>query len=314
MISTAFGTYNGDSWEEHCQTLLKMKYEAEGYQEMTAHTQGDLGIEGFTRSGIVFQCYCPDDDDDLSLLYSNQRDKITKDLNKLKKYKKQLLIFFQGVKIKKWIFITPKVMNKDLIAHCHKKAKEYREYVDMKDLLDDSFDVFVHDEEYYRKEIIQAKKILQKKINIDVSAPKPQDIIDWKQCRTTAIEVLDRKISKLFEDTDEPIKSQKINKYIDIQIRNYIKGQEILNIMEQTYGSAYEKQIKIKGSIANHLEEELLLTTLEPAELLSSTIEDYKSALNGEEFHNIFEYSVYQDLSREAIASWLIECPLDFGG
>lgn len=314
MLKTPFGTYNGDSWEEHCQTILKMKYENEGYQEMTAHTHGDLGIEGFTRTGIVFQCYCPDEEYDSTKLYNHQRDKITKDLNKLKKYKKQLLKFFQGVKIKKWIFLTPKIKNKELIAHCHEKAVEYRNDTTIKDLLDDSFDVLAHDEQFYGKEIIRAKKILNEKINIDVSVPNEEEIINWKQCQTSSIAILDRKIGNLFDHLDETTKNKRINKYIDLQVRNYIKGQEILNHMQQAYSSAYEKQVKIKSSIASHLEAEVLLTDLTPKELLDDTLEKYKSALIGEDFHDIFEFSVYNDLCHEAIASWLIDCPLDFGG
>ncbi|MCM3115706.1 hypothetical protein M3610_10440 [Neobacillus sp. MER 74] len=314
MLKTPFGTYNGDSWEEHCQTLLKMKYETDGYQEMTAHTNGDLGIEGFTRSGIVFQCYCPDDEYDSAKLYTHQRDKVTTDLQKLKKYKPQLLKFFQEVKIKKWIFLTPKITNKALISHCHEKAVEYRNDEAMKDLLDDEFDVLAHDELFYGKEIIQAKRILNEKINIEVPVPDEEEIINWKQCQTSSIAILDRKIGNLFNHLDQVIKEKKTNKYIDLQVRNYIKGQEILNYMKQTYSSAYEKQVRIKSSIASHLEEEVLLTDLAPKELLDETMDKYRAALTGERFHDIFEFSVYNDLCHEAIASWLIDCPLDFGG
>ncbi|TCI51974.1 hypothetical protein EVJ24_12655 [Exiguobacterium sp. SH1S21] len=314
MISTPFGTYNGDSWEEHCQAFLKLRYEVNGYQEMTAHTNGDLGIEGFTRDGVVFQCYCPDEEYDSTKLFIHQRNKVTGDLKKLNKYKTQLLKFFQGVKIKKWIFLTPKITNKELIRHCHEKATEYRNDLTMKDLLDDSFDVLAHDEAFYGIEIIQAKQILKKKININVSFPDEKEIINWKQCQTSSIHALDRKIGYLFNNLDSVTKAQKTNKYIDLQIRNYIKGQEILNHMKQTYSSSYEKQVKIKSSIATHLEEEVLLTDLSPKQLLDNTLEKYKEALVGENFHDIFEYSVYNDLCREAIASWLIDCPLDFGG
>jgi hypothetical protein len=31
---------------------------------MPAHTKGDLGIEGFIRTGVVFQCYCSDEEFD----------------------------------------------------------------------------------------------------------------------------------------------------------------------------------------------------------------------------------------------------------
>ncbi|MDR6124057.1 hypothetical protein QFZ87_003654 [Bacillus sp. SLBN-46] len=314
MLKTPFGTYNGDSWEEHCQTFLKMKYGADGYQEMTAHTNGDLGIEGFTRSGIVFQCYCPDEEYESGKLYNHQRAKVTNDLQKLKKYKPQLLKFLQGVKIKKWIFLTPKITNKELISHCHEKAVEYRNDTTMKDLLDEEFDVLAHDEHFYGKEIIQVKQILNEKINIDVPVPDEEEIINWKKCQTASIAILDRKIGALFEHLDNVVKEKRTNKYIDLQVRNYIKGQEILNYMKQTYSAAYEKQVRIKSSIASHLEEVVLLTDLTPKELLDETMEKYRAALMGESFHDIFEFSVYNDLCHEAIASWLIDCPLDFGG
>ena len=59
MYKTLYGDFNGALWEDFCQLCFKLKYDAEGYQEMPAW-QGDYGIEGFTRTGIVFQCYCPD--------------------------------------------------------------------------------------------------------------------------------------------------------------------------------------------------------------------------------------------------------------
>jgi len=89
MIKTLYGNFDGDSWEGFCQQCLKLKYETDGYQEMPAW-QGDLGIEGFTRSGIMFQCYCPDEDYDPDLLYEKQRDKITADLKKLLTYQTQM--------------------------------------------------------------------------------------------------------------------------------------------------------------------------------------------------------------------------------
>ena len=82
MLVTAHGTFDGDSWEKFCQVCFKLKYEVDGYQEIPAW-QGDFGIEGFTRTGTLFQCYCPDEDYSGDELYEKQRDKITEDLNKL---------------------------------------------------------------------------------------------------------------------------------------------------------------------------------------------------------------------------------------
>lgn len=49
MIQAKYGNFDGNSWEEFCQICLKIKFESEGYQELPAW-QGDMGIEGFTRS------------------------------------------------------------------------------------------------------------------------------------------------------------------------------------------------------------------------------------------------------------------------
>ena len=60
MFKTKYGPFNGDSWEDLCQQIFKNKFESEGYQEMKA-SPGDFGVEGFTKkTGVAFQCYCPD--------------------------------------------------------------------------------------------------------------------------------------------------------------------------------------------------------------------------------------------------------------
>lgn len=116
MFSTKNGrSFNGDSWENFCQLCFKTKYVSEGYQAMPADVRGDLGIEGFTRTGKVFQCYCPDTNTSHIKLYEDQRDKITTDLNKLSKNKNVLPNYLGETIIKEWIFVTPEYSNKDLV-------------------------------------------------------------------------------------------------------------------------------------------------------------------------------------------------------
>lgn len=55
------GDLAGTTRKEFGQVCFKIKYEADEYQEIQAW-QGDLRIEGFTRNGILFQCYCPDEE------------------------------------------------------------------------------------------------------------------------------------------------------------------------------------------------------------------------------------------------------------
>jgi hypothetical protein len=61
---------DGNAWEEYCHHLLRIRHT--DYQKVPAKYGGDLGIEGFTFSGLVFQCYCCDDDPSGRDLYEKQ--------------------------------------------------------------------------------------------------------------------------------------------------------------------------------------------------------------------------------------------------
>ncbi len=164
MYKTPYGNFNGDSWEDFCQLCFKLKYESDGYQEMPAW-QGDLGIEGFTRSGIFFQCYCPDAEYNPDKLYEVQRDKITTDLGKLITYEKELKAYLKTIKVTKWIFVTPEYKKKDLVKHCQDKAEEYRRITST--ILAPDFDVLVHDIEFYSEQIPIFLNFRERKLDID---------------------------------------------------------------------------------------------------------------------------------------------------
>lgn len=310
MIKTRFGQYNGDSWEEVCQLFLKKKYESEGYQEMIAHTQGDLGIEGFTRTGIVFQCYCPDEEYESKKLYEAQRDKITTDLGKLSKNKKELLKYIGKIKIKKWIFLTPINRDKQLISHCQKKASEYKCKTDMKEILDDEFDILVQDEGFFVEEMLYVKTILNQKIDINIEMPSADEIINWKKCEAASVQVLFRKITKLFKGSTnvEAI----TNKYVDIIIRNLIKGQNVMDELRDNHPILLEKLVRIKSGIETHIEQELLLSDLQPKEFNKAIQTNYKYALESEALGKIISFALQEDIIKEAEADWLVRCPLDF--
>ncbi|MEK4192836.1 hypothetical protein NYE59_07170 [Paenibacillus sp. FSL L8-0323] len=310
MIKTRFGQYNGDSWEETCQLFLKKKYHSQDYQEMVAHSQGDLGIEGFTRTGLVFQCYCPDEEYESKKLYELQRDKITTDLGKLSKNKKELIKYFGDVKIKKWIFLTPIYRNKELISHCQQKAIEFKKNYEMKDLLDDEFDVLVQDEGFFVEEMLYVKAVLEEKIDINVATPTVEEVIDWKQCEAESVQILFRKISKLFHGNSNA--EVYTNKYVDIIIRNFIKGQNVFDELRDNHPALLEKLVRIKSGIESHIEQELLLTTLQPKEFIQGVQSKYKSALESEAFGRMISYVLQEDVVKEAEADWLVRCPLDF--
>lgn len=193
MIRTEIGDFDGDSWEELCQICFQLKYENEGYQEITAHSNGDLGIEGYTRTGKVFQCYCPDAEYNANNLYEKQRDKINKDLNKLIKNKEELKKYLGNSKIKKWYFITPYYLKKDIVKYCVLKAEQMRKL--KLDILDPEFDVLINGYNFIARELPEAMKIRNIKINVNLEKDiSKEDIKKFKESKTTGINNLLKKV------------------------------------------------------------------------------------------------------------------------
>ena len=155
MISIRYGSFDGNSWEELMQLVFKAKYGNEQYQEMKA-SPGDFGIEGFTKStGLSFQCYCPDTKYTQRELYEKQRDKITKDLGKLKKYEEELKKRLGNTKLKEWVFVIPEAPHNDLLAHAQTKQEEVISW--KLSIIDSNFKVLIKDADFFSREIYDAQ-------------------------------------------------------------------------------------------------------------------------------------------------------------
>jgi len=150
MIQTKYGPFDGDSWESLCQLVFKSKYKDNQYQEMVA-SPGDFGIEGFTKlDGIAFQCYCPDNHYTQQELYQKQRDKITKDLGKLRTYEAEIARRLGTTTLKEWIFVTPQISDNNLLKHAQTKQEEV---VGWGLIIHSDFKVIVQDADFFAKEI-----------------------------------------------------------------------------------------------------------------------------------------------------------------
>ena len=80
ILNLIEGNMNGNAWEDLCVRCYRMKYQEQHYVAIPAVHKGDAGIEGYTKSGIVHQCYCPERSYSDNELYDHQRDKLSADI------------------------------------------------------------------------------------------------------------------------------------------------------------------------------------------------------------------------------------------
>jgi hypothetical protein len=307
MYKTQHGNFNGDTWEEFCQICFKRKYEAEGYQEMPAW-QGDLGIEGFTRTGVLFQCYCPDEEYAPDELYEKQRDKITTDLKKLITNEKDLISYLKTIKVKQWIFVTPGYKKKDIVRHCQEKAAEYKNL--NLSILADDFDVLIYDIDFFALEIPLVLDYKKRKIEINLTTEKTDtEVADWQTKEIPLVENAIRKHGQRLSLTATN-RDLKINKLTQNSIKHFLNGNITIKIMQEKFPLDYEKFIRVISLFETKVTEMCILNTADNNTLYKEIENNLNTKLR--EAFSYIDQVTLDRLSEQVLAEWILRCPINF--
>lgn len=293
--------WEGKEWESHIQLLLKRHYGTD-YQDVSDEDGGDYGMEGFSLNGCVYQCYAAKEPVTTEELYDKQLSKITRDINKFKKNKQDLINIFGDLKIKRWILVVPRYKSARLLKHTEKKSQEVLKaklpYVD------DDFKVLIITDDHFKVEQLELKNTTLK---IPLKEISNVEIELWKKETENSfqLENLVKKVDKI-----KLLTSEKKNAFINITIKYFIKGQTLLSQFHDLYPDLYEQVVTFKSFKEDFIQFGLLTNNVEGLKLFQDTFHQYKNDLEKElEGVSINSLSV---LSYEAVSDWLMRCPLDF--
>jgi len=302
MIQTKYGTFNGDTWEDLCQLIFKLKYGEQNYQEMPA-SPGDFGIEGFIRNtGVAFQCYCPDNHYTQEELYIKQRDKITKDLGKLKKYESEIANRLGNTKIKEWIFLTPFISDNKLLKHTQEKQSEV--FIWGLKIIDNDFKVILKDIDFYAQEIHSIQTIKGKKITFLTQYESNKQTEDYSEYEKNIIRKNEKRCT--FDGHLNKEKHENLNK---ITSKKWTDGDNFLKKIEKDASDIYYQIIRVISQYENEVEE-LCITWQGEAEDLVSRIKNELRMRIGEAIPSLGEAERYA-IADQTTSKWLALCPLD---
>ena len=308
MFKTPIGEFDGDRWEAFCQTCFTLKFESEGYQRMPARYNGDLGIEGFTtRTGKVFQCYCPDEETTPKDLYERQRDKVTNDLQKIEANKTQLEGYLNGTKIKEWILLTPRVDNKALIKHCRSKVTEYK--AKNLDHLDPDFEVFVQEIDYLSEHFQVALGMINQKIAIIPDGQVSDvEITQWKGKTVDLVDNAVRKYESIVPES--PNKNTRVNAMTDRAVKRFLNGNLVIATWKEKFPHRYENFEDIIGRFEDEVEDRCATHSGDNNELFKEIKRDLNTKLTSE-FDDLSVNTV-DTLCDLIVSRWILNCPLNF--
>jgi len=304
MFSTKFGTFNGDTWENLCQLVLKRKHQNEGYQEMPA-SPGDYGIEGYTvTTGWAFQCYCPDKHYERAELYEKQRDKITEDLKKLELYQAEIQARLGTTTITRWIFITPEIDRNALLKHAKIKEAQVKSWG--LPFISEDFTVLLHDGDHYLVEINDVRVASGEALVFDDATPVlaelngSQEEYEKNVVRKTEIRL-----------ADKPSPASQVTQLSQRTIENFLESDGFFRRISSTSPTTYIRLIRLINEYELEVVE-LSATWVATAQELTDKVREGLERLVVKELSPEFDQTNAKKVARFMTARWLAVCELDY--
>ena len=304
MIQTEVGPMDGNTWENLIQSIYKNRYRGGTYQKMIA-SPGDWGIEGVVlEEGIVIQCYCPDKQYSAAELYEKQRQKVTKDLQKLIDYKTQIKERLGNYKVNQWILITPIVPKNDLMAHCRRKQKYIKEQ--NLSFISEDFIVLYHEIDDYIQEIRDIQAINGEKLCFTSSAKNK--IAEPTTCTEYDVNIRDKNKARSY--TNNKYKQDDHDWLIKNTTEHYLNGYEILRNIYNQSPELYYRLTKLLNNFEGDVEETSRFWQDSPQNLIDTLKSKLLSRFNKDSYISKVEHEDLEIIAKHMIARWIAECPM----
>lgn len=315
ILSYIDGYLNGNAWEELCVKCYRMRYQNEHYTPISAAQGGDGGIEGYTQSGVVNQCYCPEKDYSDQKCYEHMRDKMTKDIKKLLDPKYQQRLCEWGVpQIREWQFAIPKQEDSRLVKHAEDKRKEVlaAKAKSPKDYpcIHDEFKIIIKCADDFASEICKIVLAPHRDYLLNLCI-KNGNVIDYTKCDSVKVENITRKMKAIKQtdnDSDEDVKC-----LVDYYIKAYLSGIDILNNLRLTFPEVYETLVGLeqicKGDV--FIKTRMVSDTSENSKLFWNLLDEFENKLK-EQFSTTIDLASIGEIKQDLVASWLADCSMEF--
>lgn len=114
--------WKGDEWQAFALQLVQRRHGPQNVQVVPDAVGGDAGLEFFTTSGCLYQCYAPEETSDVAKAASAMKAKAGRDIPKLIRYRDKIEPILSGILANRWILLTPFLDNKDVVADIRKRG------------------------------------------------------------------------------------------------------------------------------------------------------------------------------------------------
>ena len=293
----------GDLFQERFWGLLRRGYRPEQLIELPAELGGDYGIEGYSTDGIAYQCYEDRDSPTLQNRTSKQKQKLYRDLQKLRTNAVKLEGVLGPVRLKHYFLIVPSFHAAELVSYAMKQAEVVRSWG--LSFVDPDFTIHIKTPQDYPAELAAALRDDATKALIPEPVIDEADVGLFPSERPELVKVLDEKIEDLEGDArpDPPTSLR------DYFVRAFLAKEQVMEALGD-WPQMWDAVERRRQSRQELLELQSHLSS-EPANTrVLELVRDYE----GDLIENVGGL-VHADAQRIAlgqVAEWLMRCPLRF--
>lgn len=291
----------GEDFEEMCWGLLRRRYSIPDLVRLPATLGGDRGIEGFSKDGIAYQCYA--DRDSLTLRHrtDKQKQKLTRDTTKLKKYATELEELLDGLLIDNYVLMVPEFHAAELVAHAVHRAKAVRDFG--LSFIGASFAISIKVPQDYPAELKAAEIDGAASPLLPDPAVEEADVELFGDRKPDLISVLDGKLESLEDDSparrvlrDELVRSFLVKEELMGGLRDWPETWEAVERRRQLRQEALKLQNQLDQAAPN--------------ERITALIDSYQADLK-ENVAGLPDPDA-QRIASGQVGDWLMRCPLSF--
>lgn len=305
-------TRDGNSWESTINSCYRLRYQSDGYQEIPAEYKGDGGIEGFTKSGVVYQCYCPEKEYSTDDLYTHLRDKLTRDIEKFITPRYSDLLKKLGIRIvKEWHFVIPTYKDRRILEHVAVKEELVRKYAlehpEQCGYIDKDFVITIKVLEDFRPEILRLQRGEIGTVDLRISH---QSEIDWDKCESEKVDNIKRKIRAVMDVSEENLADYEA--MVETFMNSYVEGIGWFDQLRREDTEYYEQILSLQEAYKKKVS---IQTKMNPDSTMNYSIfleimNDFEATLKKEmPFLNV---ETITELKMVMISDWLADCSMQF--
>lgn len=300
--------WDPNDWQAYCLELMTVHYGVR-VQPVPDRDRGDGGLEAYVASeSTAFQCYAPENPYTLASQTDSQINKIRLDTKKLvDDSQRTSRLIGPGRVINEWVLLTPTYESKRIIEYAHKRSVEVLSKSLTSSWIGDDFRISVHDDSLFAAARNTLAGARRHQLSVETEATDLQFLRNQKLIPAGIEKVL---TDKFLVDPQLKASERKLAGYLDENLKDYFRGAQELERLSRDAPSVHKMVTKCSEVIFSGLARDLAMAEGRPTVVVGSIEDKLKATLHAEV--PSFGVDLLNLLARYFIASWWVQCPLEF--